>query len=498
MNLRCIDSGLHHTRSTCNVFSRPRVSERPIRLFNPVSVAVALAMCIQGGFRDRVEAHYVASAIGIATLGQSSTSTPPGFICAKDPAFATGTPDNQPAKGDGTHDDTYAIQNAINALGTAGGVLFFPPGQYVVQNSTNPTFTLGAPITIMGSGPAATVFLCNHPTADMFVAYAPNVPQGVLPSIRISQVGFDVKAGVARTGGAFVNFRTESNGSTLDHFAMNKPFVGVRMATGATLHVEYGVINNAGALVPGGGNGSAAILVTYDVDQLNHSKPANDHYIRCITTASYTSVLPSAGIWVQNTGALNIIDCDITRSNNDLYITGGASIYVMNSYFDSAGNGIYISATTDNIARVHFIGCWSSNHINRGVFIDPNANFAVDTITFAEHHALINGQNTAGDGMYLGKGNNIRIANSDIYNNGGSGISVATAVQHYQITGNRIGVTSVGIPQGAQTLGNQYGIFVSGSDYYVIENNDITGNQHSPGIFYISPGTHSIVGNNFQ
>src|SRR5512139_1631101 len=39
------------------------------------------------------------------------------------------------AKGDGTYDDTAAIQNALDEASTAGGQVFLPPGRYLVGGS---------------------------------------------------------------------------------------------------------------------------------------------------------------------------------------------------------------------------------------------------------------------------------------------------------------------------------------------------------------------------
>ena len=53
------------------------------------------------------------------------------------------------AKGDGTPGDFSAIRAARDALNAAGGgVLFFPPGTYLVYG----TIELGANTTVLGSG----------------------------------------------------------------------------------------------------------------------------------------------------------------------------------------------------------------------------------------------------------------------------------------------------------------------------------------------------------
>lgn len=48
------------------------------------------------------------------------------FANVKDPAYG--------ALGDGATDDTTAIQNAINALSSTGGIVFLPPGVYVISS----------------------------------------------------------------------------------------------------------------------------------------------------------------------------------------------------------------------------------------------------------------------------------------------------------------------------------------------------------------------------
>lgn len=55
------------------------------------------------------------------------------------------------ARGDGTTDDTAAIQAALNAVPTTGGTVLFPPGNYIV------TSTLFVPSHTLCSGPGATI-----------------------------------------------------------------------------------------------------------------------------------------------------------------------------------------------------------------------------------------------------------------------------------------------------------------------------------------------------
>jgi hypothetical protein len=52
------------------------------------------------------------------------------------------------AKGDGSTDDTSAIQAAINAAGVAGGTVYFSPGTYEITS----TLTLSVQVKLMGAG----------------------------------------------------------------------------------------------------------------------------------------------------------------------------------------------------------------------------------------------------------------------------------------------------------------------------------------------------------
>jgi hypothetical protein len=68
------------------------------------------------------------------------------------------------AVGDGTTDDTAAIQSAIDATPANGGVVFFPPGTYKVVATLN----IDKPLEILGSGPHATVVSSAHATNNAF------------------------------------------------------------------------------------------------------------------------------------------------------------------------------------------------------------------------------------------------------------------------------------------------------------------------------------------
>lgn len=72
------------------------------------------------------------------------------------------------AKGDGVTDDTTAIQSAITAAAVSGGIVFFPPGNYLVSASLSIT---ASGVSFFGSGPGASKIISSSASA----AAAPTV-----------------------------------------------------------------------------------------------------------------------------------------------------------------------------------------------------------------------------------------------------------------------------------------------------------------------------------
>jgi hypothetical protein len=69
-----------------------------------------------------------ASAIADGTIGQSKLNFQSGYINPRNPPFG--------ALGNGTNDDTAAIQSALNsAAANGGGIVFLPAGNYLVNSS---------------------------------------------------------------------------------------------------------------------------------------------------------------------------------------------------------------------------------------------------------------------------------------------------------------------------------------------------------------------------
>ena len=111
------------------------------------------------------------------------------------------------AKGDGTTDDTAAIQSALNAIGSSGGIVFFPPGTYKISTTlTLPGVNLtllscgGTVISIGTNAIAAFTYSGSTAATINFIAQGLNI-QGNIAGNTAGQVAFDLRD----TGSAGVN-----------------------------------------------------------------------------------------------------------------------------------------------------------------------------------------------------------------------------------------------------------------------------------------------------
>src|SRR5258708_30551338 len=70
------------------------------------------------------------------------------------------------ALGDGTTDDTTAIAATFAALPAAGGVVFFPPGDYKITSTIAFTFGANQHVVIEGAGNARLVSTIAEPGGE--------------------------------------------------------------------------------------------------------------------------------------------------------------------------------------------------------------------------------------------------------------------------------------------------------------------------------------------
>ena len=396
-----------------------------------------------------------AAALSLLTLGtccEYSRAAPPKKVVAKaatKPVAPNADVLNARdfgARPNDKKDDTVALQKLFDAAGKSGARVLIPAGVYDYS-----ALTVNNPVIIEGNGPRTTILRKSTSGGD-----------GVLvksAQVHIRDLGFD--ASPRQRGGAFVHFQPQCYECSLEEFTMSGAFVGVWNSGAHRMNIEKGSMRDAAT-----GAGSAGIVVS----------GGNDHYVRQVTMDNAPNAMPEAGIRADNTGCVNITDCDIIHCGKDLWMRGeggGAfSFFVANTYFDTADYGVYIDSI-HAVERCKFVNVWMCSHNFNGLYIEDSKG-SVDNIEFDNCYFMING----GAGVVIKSGTNVAIMDSTLALNGtktpSAGIEIGASAREVRVTGNKIGAT--------KSLGGQeVGVSFDGGDGgHLVTGNNLRGNSEAP------------------
>lgn len=414
------------------------------------------------------------TATQLTTLVQLATAVLPGALSSTLFAFTQNLSGgffnvvSSGAKGDGTTDDTAAINAAIGlalayvtpSTTQRGATVYFPPGIYKITGALTTISANG--IQLLGAGRGATTILVDAATGD-------TITLGT--STEFCQIrSMQFFAGVARTAGSFVNVNG-ANDVIIDDFTMSGHFTGITVQNAAIkVYITRGTIDSAAS------TSSVGILVS--------NGAAGDTYIGDIVMSN-GGTIPLAGIRVQQTGHCRIFGCNVTKCDTGLLIDPGTSqdvtyMFVDDSLFDSGvSNGIKINPANIATARVRslkFTDCWGAGS-SAGVGINltsQGASAVVDDVEFVATRVL----NNSSHGVSHAFGTNIRFiggsiaGNSTASANAADGVNISAGVTDWSYEGVRIG------PVGTATNTQRWAINIGAgaSTNYKLLNNDLRGN----------------------
>jgi len=380
------------------------------------------------------------------------------------------------AVGDGTTDDTTAIQNTISAVGAAGGgVVFFPTGTYKISSKL--TINNNA-VFLQGSGRRASILAPTAMSTDHILFTA--VQQGGLSDMAI------VPSGV-QTGATNASIRTyDSHNIVLDNFWIYDK-------------CQTGVICDGGAnqFLVTISNFEIALCASYGIQIGTATGYAQDITIfNGLVASCYNGILMvnCSGVYVTNVDTLTC-----TNSGVASYPATGNKVTAC--FFSevlcdasSAGYGFAFINNGGTVTDINVVNCWAATNYLSGVICGTNCN----GILISSSRFINNQQH----GIFLQGGTNYTITGNQIGMNsmqGSSlyhGIAVSANISHFTIESNFIGGPLGGI--GLLTTNLQgYGVFIStgSSDYFNILGNDLTGNI-SGAISNSATGTNININNN--
>ena len=366
------------------------------------------------------------------------------------------------AVGDGTTDDTAAIQAAIDSLPAAGGGLYFPTGTYLVASQV----TLNKPGLYYGDGWATNIRTSNASANTFLVTGAEQV--------QIENMRFT--SSVTKTAGWYVDIAASANRFRISDFAMDGAIGGVQTAAAATVTIERGQILNC---IPSTG---IAVRINDGLDVT----------VRDILSDQASNIF--AGVYITKAGDVTLEDLQLIKCGQALFVkadTGNvvASLWANNCFFDNSTRGAYLLASGGSIVRSLFDQCWFSSSTYEGARLETSGGGGINGVDFIGCHVFLNGTN--GISIQDAGVSHVKIHDCSIAQNTLSGASVGANVNYVSIQDSEIGATGGLSGNGAFGIG-----IVAGTGNFIqLLNNSLLGNT-SGGLSNLATGSSIIVDNN--
>jgi hypothetical protein len=384
------------------------------------------------------------------------------------------------ATGDGSTDDTSAIQDAIDAVPSTGGTVFLPVGTYVVSS----TLTIDKDsTTLLGVG-AASVIRVSSGALDID---AIKIGNGSTTRSQCAIRDLRITADGQKTDGRGI-FLDKCFKIWLQNLLIEKQYRSLQYSNTTEVWLSSSDVRDTK---------EHGLLLSNDL------MSGFDWYITdCVfDNPDVTNV--GSGIHWDGGETLVVTNVDLLRFSTGLYVnpTEGHESrfgFLNNLIMDTSGdNNVHISNTgSGNTVGLTFTNCWSGTAANYGVLIDKPGGGLVQGVRWIGGKIFHNGL----AGFRLAGGQDVHISDCDIIANSQTvsasrhGVEVAADVSEFSVKGCRIG----GGYQQGDTQGYAIHLDTGASDHYMIVNNDCHGNNNTPKINDNGSGVNKVVANNLE
>lgn len=336
------------------------------------------------------------------------------------------------AKGDGSTDDTAAIQAIIDAMPAGGGKIFFPAGEYVIS-SLNLTGKLYITLQGEGGGFTNTSFRFTSTTGSVF---------NLTNARFIVFKGFSINPTTTKTAGA-VFLLDGTTDSVFEDLRISSGFIGFDIVGNGASDLTFRHIR---------GLDYSAVAWSYFIRVGSSGQPSSLYFEDVVFTTA-TSMTNQA-IFVANVDTMVMRNCAVQKQSTadalGFYATGGEFIHLEGCFFEcgtTAVDGILIAGATN----VKIEGC----HVSTSFYgIRVTSGKGITIIGCRIYFNYRNGINLAGGEDVSIVGCQI-LDNSTVTDNTWDAIVVAANVSDFVIVGNTIGSVR-GTPEICR-----YGIYIT-------------------------------------
>jgi hypothetical protein len=383
------------------------------------------------------------------------------------------------ATGNGTTDDTAAIQLAINSLPAGGGCVFVPSGTYKVSSAL--TLSEGAQLVGTGSG---SILRADAGSLGIDVI---QIGDGGATVSFAAVRHLKITANGQKTAGAGIALN-KAYRVWLESLSLEFQYRGIYILNSTAVWLHRSDIRDTK---------ENAITIESDLGQ------GFEWYIDSVLCDNPTTANIGTGLLWDGGESLHVSHSNFQRFTNGFVAnsTDGresrfAFIEGMICDFSSDNNIRVTNTGTGATIGLTFTNCWSGTATNYGVLIDRPGTGLVQGMRWVGGKIFHNGL----AGFRLAGGQDTHISECDIIANSQTtsaarhGVEVGGDVSEFSVTGCRIG----GGYQQGDTQGYAIHIDAGASDHYIISHNDCHGNNNSPKIDDNGSGTNKVVANNLM
>lgn len=381
------------------------------------------------------------------------------------------------AAGNGSTDDTAAIQSAIDTLPSAGGLVMIPAGTYVVSSPL--TLTEGA--QLQGEGSGSILRAASGSLNSDIIRVGDGTSTISFAAIRHLKISADGQ----KTGGSAIALNRAYR-IWLESLSLEFQYRGVYIRNSTAIWLNRSDIRDTK---------ENAITIESDLGQ------GFEWYIDSVLCDNPTVTNIGTGLLWNGGESLHVTHSNFQRFTNGFVVDTSSGRESRFGFID----GMICDFSSDNNIRLTnsgsgatvgltFTNCWSGTATNYGVLIDRPGAGLVQGMRWVGGKVFHNGL----AGFRIAGGQDTHISNCDVIANSQTissarhGIEIGGNISEFSIIGCRIG----GGYQQGDTQGYAVHIDAGTSDHYIIASNDCHGNNNTPKINDNGSGANKVVANN--
>jgi len=384
------------------------------------------------------------------------------------------------AVGNGSTDDTDAIQAAIDSLSDGGGTVTLPAGTYVISRSL---VINRSNVALEGVGAASVIRVASGALGIDVIKIGDGGETTAHCAIRNLRINADGQ----KTGGTGITLN-KCFKIWLQNLLIEKQYRSLHFRNTTEVWLTCSDIRD-----------SKEHGLYLDNDLMS----GFDWYVADCVFDNPDVVNTGSGIHWNGGETLVVSNVDLLRFNTGLMIDpqeGRESRFgfLTGMIADTCrDNNVHITNTgSGNTIGLNFSNCWSGTAANYGVLIDRPGSGLVQGVRWVNSKIFHNGL----AGFRLAGGQDVHISECDIIANSQNnsserhGVEVGADIGEFSVKGCRIG----GGYQQGDTHGYAIHIDAGNSDHYMIVNNDCHGNNNTPKINDLGTGVNKVVANNIE